>query len=142
MNQFVMAERPKKLGPDQSYTIDSAHELASIYLSERSLAKAEDMYQQVLRGYHKAPLSALVLVKLLYTLNALRILCHRQGKLPESNSMYLGALADSKAVLEINHLIRLQIYRNLGFLYFDQGKLAEAEATFQGPQGERRWCSG
>ena len=67
-----------------------------------------------------------MLLKLLYTLDGLGILYHQRGKLPESESesesMYLRAVADSKAILETNHLVRLQIYLNLGFLYFDQGR--------------------
>ena len=82
----------EKVGPRHSYTIDTAHELASIYQSQKRLAKAEDMYQQVLRSYPEAPLSVLVLVQLLYTLNGLRIVYHQQVKLPESESMYLRAL--------------------------------------------------
>ena len=50
------AEKWKTLGPDHSYTIDTADELASIYQSQKRLAKAEDMYQQVLKGYSEAPL--------------------------------------------------------------------------------------
>lgn len=67
-----------------------------------------------------------MLLKLLYTLDSLGILYHQRGKLPESESesgsMYLRAVADSKAILEINHVVRLQIYLNLEFLYFDQGR--------------------
>ena len=69
-----------------------------------------------------------MLLKLLYTLDGLGILYHQRGKLPESESesesesMYLRAVANSKAILETNHLVRLQIYLNLEFLYFDQGR--------------------
>jgi tetratricopeptide (TPR) repeat protein len=60
------------------------------------------------------------------SLQMLGDLCSNQGKLAETEEMYQRALKGKEKALGVEHTSTLDTVNNLGSLYKDQGKLAEA----------------
>ncbi|KAE9372964.1 HET-domain-containing protein [Stipitochalara longipes BDJ] len=118
------------------------HNLGNLYADQGKLTEAEQMYERALRGREKALGAEHTLT--LDTVNNLSLLYADQGKLAEAEQMYERALrgyeqalgAEHTSTLDIQalgaeHTSTLDIVNNLGDLYADQGKLAEAEQIYE-----------
>ncbi|KAI1316137.1 kinesin light chain [Xylariaceae sp. FL0255] len=121
------------------------HKLGLLYADQGKLAEAEAMYARALRGYEKAwgPEHTSTLT----TVNNLGALYADQGKLAEAEVMFeralrgkekawgpehtstltTRALRGKEKAWGPEHTSTLDTVNNLGALYADQGKLAEAE---------------
>jgi tetratricopeptide (TPR) repeat protein len=47
----VLAGKEKALGPDHTSTLETVHNLGTLYRDQGKLAEAEQMYQRALAGY-------------------------------------------------------------------------------------------
>ena len=66
----------------------------------------------------------------LHTVNNLGNLYKDQGKIVETEEMYMRALRGKENAWEMEHTSNLITVNNLGVLYADQGKKVEAEAMY------------
>ncbi|KAF2258627.1 hypothetical protein CC78DRAFT_586912 [Lojkania enalia] len=99
-NQGKLAE-----GPNHTLILSTVNNLGLLYADQGKLAEAEKMYQRALEGKEK-------------------------GKLVEAEKMYQRALEGYKKAWGPNYTSTLSTVNNLGLLYADQGKLAEAEKMY------------
>jgi tetratricopeptide (TPR) repeat protein len=49
----VLAGKEKALGPDHTSTLETVHNLGTLYRDQGKLAEAEQMYQRALAGYRE-----------------------------------------------------------------------------------------
>ena len=132
--RHVVAIRTKKLGPDHTSTMLPTFNLANVLSASDKLAEAEPLYQVLLKcsqmdlDFNKNSVFV-----------ALGILYNKQGKLTESEAMYLQAFAGYKTHLETDHPRILWVRYNLGLLYEQENRLVAAEATIlQVLEGSKR----
>ncbi|KAL9065496.1 MAG: hypothetical protein Q9161_008201 [Pseudevernia consocians] len=125
--QHVLAERTAQFGPDHYKTIQSTFNLASVYLKQDKQVEVEDLSQTLVKWHPNALDPANEKTRLM-TLVVLGQLYFDQGKLAESESTILQALA---VMREIHTPQEQLIYTVLGRVYLIQERLVEAEATFQ-----------
>ena len=125
--QRVLAERTAQSGPDHANTIEPTCNLALVYSKQNKLVEAEDLLQRLVK-WHSEPLDPAKEETRLSTLFSLGKLYFYQGKLAESESTFLQALA---ATRESHTPQELAIYVVLGIVYLKQERLVEAEATLQ-----------
>ena len=120
----VLAIQTEKLGLDHTDTMEPMFHLANVLSCGNNLAEAEVLYQSLLTrsqmglGFNKYSVFA-----------RLGTLYQKQGKLVESEAMYLQAIAGYKTHLETDHPVLLQGRFNLGLSYHEADRLVEAEAT-------------
>ncbi|SLM38624.1 Tetratricopeptide-like helical domain [Lasallia pustulata] len=123
--------------------LNAVHKLGNLYADQGKMAEAEAMYRRALEGYEKAwgPEHT----STLDTVNNLGNLYANQGKMAEAEAMYRRALEgkekawgpehtstlDTEKAWGPEHTSTLDTVNNLGLLYKDQGKMAEAEAMFR-----------
>jgi tetratricopeptide (TPR) repeat protein len=69
-------------------------------------------------------------ISILDTVNNLGLLYKNQGKLDETEEIYMGALKRTGKVLGVEYTSILRIINNLGLLHKDQGKLNETEKIY------------
>jgi tetratricopeptide (TPR) repeat protein len=123
-----LLEIAKALGSEDISTLVTVNNLGNLYNTQGKLAKAEQMYLQVLKGYEKVlgheHTSTLAIV------NNLGALYTTQGKLAEAEQMYQRALTGYEKALGSELTLTLDTVNNLGTLYKDQGKLAKAEQMY------------
>ena len=124
LNRRVVAIRTEKLGPDHIGAMITTFNLANVLSYSDKLAEAESLYQSLLTRSQMDPNFNKNSV-----FTALGILYSKQGKLTESEAMYLQAFAGYKTHLETDHPDILRVRYNLGKLYEQDNRLVEAEAT-------------
>ena len=123
LDRRVLAIQTEKLGLDHKDTLDSMFYLANDLSQIDKLAEAENLYQFLLmRSQHLS-------FNKDFLFAALGNLYMQQGKLTESEAMYLQAIAGYKTYLETDHPAILRARHCLGYLYNREGRLVEAEAT-------------
>ena len=126
MLRRVLAIRTEKLGLDHMDTMETMLLLANVLFDSNQLAEAESLYQSLLMrpqinlGFNKD-----------VVFHGLGILYLKQGKLAESEAMYLQALAGYKTRLETDHPHILRVRNNLAILYKRSNRLVKAEATMR-----------
>ena len=75
------------------------------------------------------------------TVNNLGALYENQGRLAETEKMYIRALQGGEEALGPDHISTLATVNNLGSLYKNQGRLAEAEKMYiRASQVGTRYC--
>ncbi|KAF2110980.1 hypothetical protein BDV96DRAFT_552710 [Lophiotrema nucula] len=129
------------LGPKHRSILGTVSNLGTLYKNQGKLAEAEAMYSRALQG--KEDTLGLKHTSTLNTVNSLGNLYADQGKLSEAEAMYSRALQGREEALGLKHTSTLDTealglkhtstlgtFNNLGTLYVDQGKLAEAEAMY------------
>ena len=123
LTRRVLASRTESLGLDHRDTMGSMFHLATVLSRSNKLAEADNLYQFLLmRSQHLSYNTDFLFA-------ALGSLYIQQGKLTESEAMYLQAIAGYKMYLETDHPRILQVRYNLGILYEQDNRLVEAEAT-------------
>ena len=133
LNRRVLAIRTEKLGLDHKDTFGSMYGLANVLSRSNKLAEAENLYQLILMrsqdlSFNKDSVFA-----------ALGHLYMQQGKLTESEAIYLQAIARYKTYLDTDHPAILRARHCLGDLYHREGRLVEAEATMhQALEGSKK----
>jgi tetratricopeptide (TPR) repeat protein len=118
----------KALGLDHTSTLETVHNLGTLYLSQDKLAEAEQMYERALAGLEKA--LGPDHTSTLETVHNLGLLYCSQGKLDKAERMYGRALAGLEKALGPDHMSTLETVHNLGLLYCSQGKLDKAERMY------------
>jgi tetratricopeptide (TPR) repeat protein len=111
MYQRALVEREKALGADHTSTLDTVHNLGSLYHDQSKLNKAEKMYQRALAEYGKAVRADHT--STLDTVNNLGSLYRNRGKLDEAEQMYQRALLGFQKSLGSNHTLTLTVMTNL-----------------------------
>ena len=133
--RLQLEERSTVLGPEHPETLRTMATLASIYLRQRRLTSAEELFHRALTGSEKTLGSDHP--HTLNSVDSLGILYHKQGKLVEAEAMYQRALTGREKTLGSDHPHTLNSVDSLGILYHKQGKLVEAEAMYQRALTER-----
>jgi Tetratricopeptide repeat len=109
-----LLEIAKPLGSEDMSTLVIVNNLGTLYNTQGKLAKAEQMYLQVLKDYEKMlgreHTSTLAIV------NNLGALYTTQGRLTKSEQMYQRALSGYEKGLGREHTSTLAIVNNLGAL--------------------------
>ena len=124
LNRRVLAIERKILGLDHIDTTATMFNLAIVLTCNNKLAEAESLYQLLLK---RAPMGLNLNNNMVFA--ALGDLYEKQGKLTESEAMYLQAIAGYETDLETDHPTILQVRFALGSIYYKEHKLVEAEAT-------------
>ncbi len=123
LNRRVVAIRTKKLGPDHTDTMISTFHLAFVLSCNKKLAEAETLYHYLLKTSQMDPTFNKNVV-----FESLGDLYSKQGKLTESEAMYLQAIAGYKTDLETDHPHILRARFRLAEHYEQDKRLVEAEA--------------
>lgn len=133
LNRRVLAIRTEKLGLDHEDTLKSIFHLAAVLSRSNKLAEAENLYQSLLMRSQDLSFDED------FVFAALGHLYMQQGKLTESEAMYLQAIAGFKTYLETDHPDILRARHLLGCLYHREGRLVEAEtAMHQALEGMKK----
>ena len=120
----ALASREHTLGPNHLLTLNTIRGLGNLYWDQMNLSEAEVMYEHVLAGFtaklgphHKETLKIFVDLGIMYT---------SQQKWAEAHSLYLQVLKQHGKELP-GGFETYKIYRYLGDLSAQEGKLAEAD---------------
>ena len=123
LHRRILAIRTEDLGLNHFDTIETTVHLAMVLTDTNKLAEAESLFQSLLM---RAPMSSGFLKSIV--LACLGSLYKNQGKLTDSEAMYLQAIAEYKTEPETDQMEILQ-ESFLGDLYHEADRLVEAEAT-------------
>ena len=126
LDRRVLAIRTEKLGLDHTDTMQTMLDLAEDLSGSNQLAEAEALYQSLLMRLQMDPSSKIYMV-----FAGLGILYQEQGKLVESEAMYLQAVSGYETHLETDHPRTLRLRYILGSLYERSNRLVEAEAIMR-----------
>ncbi|KAJ5651366.1 uncharacterized protein N7484_005089 [Penicillium longicatenatum] len=131
MYRRALLGKEKALGPDDSSTLNTVHNLGLLFRNQGKFEEAEEMYRRALAGSEKNSTLGLDHTSTLRTVNNLGILYSDQGRLKEAEVMFQRALAGYEQVLGPNHTSTIQTVNNLGVLYHDQNQQKKAEEFYQ-----------
>ncbi|SLM38232.1 nb-arc and tpr domain protein, partial [Lasallia pustulata] len=113
MFRRALEGKEKAWGPEHTSTLDTVNNLGNLYKNQGKMAEAEAMFRRALEGKEKAwgPEHTSTL-----------------ATMAEAEAMYRRALEGKEKAWGPEHTSTLATVNNLGNLYADQGKMAEAEA--------------
>ena len=120
--------KQKVWGLDHAKTLNTVHNLGTLYFQQEKWQEAGEMYSRALRGYEKAWGSKSK--STLSVINHLGELHFRQGDMRGAEEMYLRALDGREEVYGLDHTVTLSTVTNLGILYQEQRKFQEAELMY------------
>lgn len=121
--------RKKVFGLEHEEVLNVMYNLGVVFEKQNKLIEAEAMYQQALAGFVKAVGPG---HKLRLTFQALGRLHERRGKFADAEVLYLQAIEPFEHEPDSpKDESTFDLLNDLGCLYRDQGRLAEAESRFQ-----------
>jgi tetratricopeptide (TPR) repeat protein len=124
--QRALAGYEKALGLEDRSTPDTVHNLGDLRSEHRKLAEAETMYQRALAGREKVlgPEHNLTL----QTVNKSMPPVQEAGETGGGGGHVPAGVSGERKGAGPEHTLTLDTVSNLGILYTDKGKMAEAEA--------------
>lgn len=129
MFAWALAGYKDKVGLDHTYTMIISYNLAKIYIRQDKYNQAEDLLQQALEFFNRAPDGENQ--RTLQVLSCLGVVYDLQGRVKEAEEIILQALQRKKIMLGIDDESTLHELNNLGVLYLKQMKLDQAAEMFE-----------